>query len=499
MNKKTLLLSYFLLLFIGIGCSGDDQDDIDAPLPVENIVTQINDFVWKGLNLFYLYQAEVPNLSDTRFATQTELNTFLSGFNSPDALFESLLYRRNDVDRFSVIVEDFIALEQSFQGISKTNGMDFRLTFLPGSQTNLVGFVRFVLPGSDAASKGIQRGDFFLTVNGTQLTVDNFSELLFGSGDTISLGMADFVDGNPPSFQSNGTSVSLTATVFTENPIFINKTFDIGGQKIGYLMYNGFVSNFDIQLNDVFGQFKNEGVTDLVLDLRYNPGGAVTSATRLASMITGQFAGQVFSRQIWNDKIQQAFLEDDPSLLEDKFVSSFNGNNVNSLNLSRVYIITTSSTASASELVINSLNPYIDVIQIGTNTTGKFQGSITLYDSDDFGRQGANPNHNYAMQPLVVTLANRDGVGEFFNGLTPDIQQQEFINELGVLGETNEPLLNIALNQITGASLPGRANVFGNQKPYNWELFKESNDFAPLGKEMYLDRDRIPLKKLKFE
>lgn len=487
-------LPYYLLVSLFfLACSGDDQDDtlLDNN---DNLTLEVNDFIWKGLNLFYLYQGEVPNLADNRFSSQADLNTFLSGFSDPAELFESLLYRRDEVDRFSVIVEDFIALEQSFQGVSRTNGMDFRLTFLPNSSTNLVGFVRFVLPGSDADLKGIKRGDFFLTVNGTQLTENNFVNLLFGD-DTVVLGMADFVQGNPPSFVLNGQSVSLTAQVFTENPIFINKTFDINGQKIGYLMYNSFTGNFDDELNDVFGDFKSQGITDLVLDLRYNPGGAVTSAQRLASMITGQFTGQVFSRQVWNDKIQQIFLDDDPNLLLDFFVDSFNGITINSLGLNRVYVITTSSTASASELVINSLIPYIDVIQIGTNTTGKFQASITLYDSENFGRQGANPNHKYAMQPLVLTLSNRDGEGEFFDGLTPDFQQQEFINDLGVLGEPDEPLLNFALNQITGGSVPGRANRM-NISRFDWNLFKDSGDFKPFGKEMYIDKERLPANSL---
>ncbi|MDP2061232.1 MAG: S41 family peptidase, partial [Flavobacteriaceae bacterium] len=324
--------------FLLFACSGDDRDDNSTALNSDDV----KNFIWKGLNLFYLYQAEIPNLADTRFASQAELDVFLNTFSAPENLFESLLYQRQSVDRFSVIVEDFIALEQSFQGISKSNGMDFRLSFLPNSNTQLFGFVRFVLPGSSAANNGIKRGDFFTEVNGTTLTVDNFSNLLFGN-DVIVLTMADFVQGNPPSFVKNGITKTLTAATLTENPIFINKTFDLSGHKIGYLMYNGFTSNFDVQLNDVFGTFKTAGITDLVLDLRYNPGGSVATARNLGSMITGQFTGQVFSKQIWNNKIQQIITQDNPAALNDNFVNSFNGNTVNSLNLTRVYVITTGS------------------------------------------------------------------------------------------------------------------------------------------------------------
>ncbi|MDP2058341.1 MAG: peptidase S41, partial [Flavobacteriaceae bacterium] len=111
----------------------------------------------------------------------------------------------------------------------------------------------------------------------------------------------------------------------------------------------------------------------------------------------------------------------------------------------------------------------------------------TLYDSDDFGRQGANPNHKYAMQPLVLKLANRDGISDFSSGLTPDFAQQEFVNDLGILGDSNEPLLAIALNKIAGVTPPGRANRFDTINTFQWNFFKDSNDFYPLKKEMYLE------------
>jgi len=131
-------------------------------------------------------------------------------------------------------------------------------------------------------------------------------------------------------------------------------------------MYNGFYAGYDSQLNAAFGTLKSANVTDLVLDLRYNSGGSINSATKLASMITGQFTGQLFAKQQWNSKAQAYYESSNPSSLENRFVGG-----LNSLQLNKVYILTTKGTASASELVINCLKPYINVVQIGDVTIGK--------------------------------------------------------------------------------------------------------------------------------
>ena len=266
----------------------------------------------------------------------------------------------------------------------------------------------------------------------------------------------------------NDVNIEFVKQEITENPILISKTLEVNGVKIGYLMYNSFTSNFDNQLNAAFASLKAEGATELVLDLRYNLGGSVQSATRLASMITGQFNGELFAREQWNDKWQPFFGS------ENTFVNEVEGTPINSLNLSKVYIIATDDSASASELVINSLSPYIEVVHIGDTTLGKNEFSVTLLDAPDqvFRQNGqpdlpipfialggdfntlenANGNHKYAMQPLVGTNVNADGFGEFTNGLEPNIIQLESLGNLGQLGEQGEPLLDIAIEQITGVS-----------------------------------------------
>jgi carboxyl-terminal processing protease len=436
--KVTLLL--FLAFFILQSC--EDNDDVAPPPNLE-----INDFIWKGLNLYYLWQADVPNLADNKFANQADLNNFLKGYTKPEDIFNALRVDPK-IDRFSWIVSDYLELEGQLQGTTKNDGMDFGLYYKSSTSNEIFGYVRYIINNSDASNKDIKRGDIFYGVNGTQLTDKNYQDLLLNS-ENYTLNLADYNNG---AITPNGKSVNLTKTVLNENPILVNKVIETGGHKIGYLMYNGFYPNYDTQLNDVFASLKTKGVTDLVLDLRYNGGGSIQSATRLASMITGQFTGKVFSKQRWNDKINSYFESEDPEALKNLFTNTVGSAPLNSLNLTKVYVLTTKSTASASELVINGLKPYIDVVQIGDMTTGKNVGSITIYDSPTFGKENRNPNHRYAMQPIVLKIVNAADFGDYFTGLTPTYSLKENITNLGVLGTSSEPLLSTAIGKITGTA-----------------------------------------------
>jgi carboxyl-terminal processing protease len=472
--KKTFIFA--ILLFIGISsffACQDDLDDIEVPKELK-----INDFIWKGLNLYYYWQADVTDLSDSRFANQGELNAYLNGFSSPEDLFYSLLNNYPNTDRFSVIFSDYTVLEGVLSGNTANNGVDYQLLRKAEGSDEVFGWVRYIIPNSDASSKDIRRGDIFYAVNGTPLNVNNYRELLAGQNYTLNL--ADYDSGN---ITPNSRSVALTKTELAENPILINKVLTYDTHKIGYLMYNGFYGEYDNNLNTIFGQFRAEGVTDLVLDLRYNSGGAVKSATYLASMITGQFNGQVFAKQQWNAKIEDYFNDNDPEQLINRFSNSIGGNAINSLNLSKVYILTSKSTASSSELVINGLKPYIEVVQIGDVTVGKNVGSVTLYDSPSFGKQGRSNRHKYAMQPICFKIVNSAGFGEYQNGISPPTPQPENLGDLGVLGEPTEPLLSMAISQITSV---GRRRM--QQPDKTFEPFKDRKSMQRFGTEMYIDK-----------
>lgn len=466
--RKIVIGSLLLLFALPLGCT--DMDDNTVPSSLE-----IKDFVWKGMNLYYLWQANVPDLADNRFANQTELNTFLETYTDPTALFNHL---RTDAvtDRFSIIYSDYTVLEGVLSGNTLNNGMDYGLKYTDNSQTTVFGWVRYIIPNSNASTKDIHRGDIFYAIDGVPLTNANYRTLL--AGNTYTVNLADYsVNSGVVSLTPNGKSVTLTKTNLSENPVLLSTVINQGTHNIGYLVYNGFYPSYDSQLNTAFGSFISQNVTDLVLDLRYNSGGAITSATKLASMITGQFPGQLFAKEQWNAKAQAYFLDTNPERLQNKFISG-----LNSLQLGKVYILTSKATASASELVINCLKPYINVVQIGDVTTGKNVGSITLYDSPTFSKSNVNPSHKYAMQPIVLKIVDKNGFGDYTTGIAPPVVLPENLNNLGVLGDVNEPLLSAAISKIVGGGkmaspVPGITN----------RDFIDAKSINPLGSEMYVE------------
>ncbi len=209
MLKAKYLWPLAVLLFLGWSCNDDDTDIVDPV--VENV--EIQDFIWSGMNLFYLWQPRVPDLADDRFATQSEYEQFLASEPVPEDFFESLIYNRQTVDFWSWIVDDYIELENQFAGISKSNGVDFGLARVANSN-DIVGYVRYIMPNSDASDKDIRRGDAFTHVNGNQLTIDNYRELLFSDLDTYTLTLATIQNGT---VVPNGRSVELTKFEYTEN------------------------------------------------------------------------------------------------------------------------------------------------------------------------------------------------------------------------------------------------------------------------------------------
>lgn len=481
--KKFLVVLVVALIF---SCSKDDDLNVpDTVDPDGSAEVEVQDFMWKSMNFWYFWQTNVANLADNRFNNtptgRAEYTAFLDSEENPAAFFENNL--RYIEDRFSFYNADYRELTNSLAGISRSNGMEFGLVRLQGSD-EVFGFVRYIIPNSNAATTILQRGDLFTGVDGQTLTVDNYTSLLFGTNNTYTLNMADFVNG---SVVPNEMEVMLTKEeALQENPIFISKSFEIGGENIGYIMYNQFTNEYDDELYVAIEALKSAGITNLIMDLRYNPGGSVNTTRLLASMIYGTNTSDVFLRKRYNDKLQEQFTD---SQLEVYFADKVGGKTINPLALSKLYVLTTTGSASASELLINSLDPYMEVIQIGDVTRGKNEFSTTLVDDRDNSYlytpsriNKINPKNQWAVQPLIGRNENANGFSAYTSGLEPDIPLKEDYGNLGILGDENEPLLARAIQAITGQT--GKKDFTVD---YPVEIFSSSRMFSPFTDKMIDD------------
>ncbi|MCK0162204.1 S41 family peptidase [Allomuricauda sp. F6463D] len=481
----------YFVLFLGLSlalfsCSDDDNNIQNNntlepdPGSEENVAAQ--NFMWQAMNLWYFWQGDVDDLADDRFSSDAEYTEYLESFDNPESFFEDTLLFSED--RFSFSNEDYDVLVNSLSGISQSNGLEFGLGLI-GDTENVFGFVQYIWPDSDASTKDIQRGDFFTRVDGVQLTVSNYVSLLYGDNSNYTLGMATVEDNAISDIDKEVELTKIENQV--ENPILVAETLDVNGTKVAYLMYNRFLSSFNEDLNAAFAQFVADGATELVLDMRYNPGGSVNTSRLLASMIYGTNTSDIYIKQRWNAKIQAQLTEE---YLTDYFASSTGTSPINTLNLNRVFVLATDDSASASELVMNGLDPYIDVIHIGLTTRGKNEFSITLvddsinnyiYNSDR--EDNINSQNSWGLQPLVGRNENANGFYDYTSGLTPDIELEEDLSNLGVLGDVNEPLLARALQEISG----GSAKIdFTVEMPA--KSFSSSRLQTPLKDHMYLDK-----------
>ncbi len=475
MNSRCFFLYLFLFSLLFTSCF-EDNDDNGA------LASEINDFVWKGMNAAYLYKQEIPDLDNDRFNDSEEYASYLNDYTSPENLFESLIYERDNIDKFSLIVDNYIELEQYLSGVSLSNGLNYGLVYLPNSNNEIFGYVRYVNNGSAADLANINRGDIFRSIDNIPLSIDNYSDLL--SQEIYTVNFANYFNNDTEDISDdiielNDINIELQKVPLIKNPVHHYSTLDYSGGKIGYLMYNQFVSNYDDYLKTIFSEFKSNSVDELILDLRYNPGGSINSAIVLASLITGQFENEIFNTEQWNNDIQNYWINNNPEYLINRFTTF-----QSSLSLSKVYILTTRSSASASELIINCLKPYINVVQIGTPTYGKYQASVTLYDSENFSNQNVNRSHNYALQPLVLKTLNVNGVTDYYNGINPDYEYEERAFDMGQVGDLNEPMLNFTLDII-------ESRISLDLKPELFEYIDDNLKFEFLEREMYIDNKEI--------
>lgn len=484
------VLSIFSLLFLVKGCNSLASEEEVISSSDEKI------FVWRGLNHWYYWQQQVRDLADEKRNNTSDFSGFLNRFNNERDLFNHLLFRE---DNFSWFIDDYEVHEAARLGTSKSFGFRFGLLYQTPAQNDnrIFGYVMYVVPDSPADQAGLKRGDLFNRVNGQLLTDRNYQELLASEEYDLSLVEITEIRDGAVTFQSLDRTLSMIAVTLQENPIHKASVIELGSTRVGYLMYNAFRFNFHDDLNDRFGEFRSAGVSELVLDMRYNGGGTLITSAILASMISGLGSNDVFSTLSYNQKRRSNNVS--YPFFDEVLVYDNSGSLVaddvpmNTLNLNRLYVLTSSRTASASETIVNGLLPHgIDVILIGDRTAGKDEGSITVYDAPSVGysprndqqRSQINPSHMRAMQPIVFKIVNSAG-SDYPDGFAPDflIRETSFLQNLPPLGDPNEPLLRVALDHIRGMGFPAKTIEPLRELP---APFFDSIDLGILRDEIYL-------------
>lgn len=450
--QKSLLCAFataIVSMALFVSCKKNTNDLVaTAPVTTPGTVNipAINPDLIKDSSLLYskdiyLWNKQIPASFNARsFADPAAILQAIHPFSVEPGF-------SNPVDKWSFAMKK-TEWDQQSAGMSLLSGTgndagDFGLTVFFRAEGDLR--VRLVEPNSPAGLAGIKRGWRITQLNGnSSITTSNADFIIKNVYNSAS---TSFAFTKPDDGQ---VSITLNAAHYAEKQVYMDTVYSIGSQRIGYLVFNSFLGNstqISTEFQRVFNRFANQQVTDVVVDLRYNGGGYVSLAEQLTNYLAPVSAnGGLMMKQEYNSE--------NSSNNTTTFIKKTGG-----LNLTDVYFIVSRSTASASELLINNLKPYMDVKLIGPSAThGKPVGFFPI------------PVGEWYIFPVSFKTKNKNGEGSYFNGLTVNAQVADGLDK--DWGNITENCLASALRNIAGGSYlreaetfrPSAATVAGNEK-----------------------------------
>ena len=420
MRKAIILLSALLLA----ACSSSDGSNEEPPVAACSLEGQ-KQFVLDNMRAWYFWNDLLPADVDTsQFATPDDLLAFLTTF-SPDLTPDDGI--DNPVDRFSFI--NTAAADQAFFGEGKFEGFGFSSRFVAENDLRL----SRVFFDSPANRAGLARGQQIIALNGRTIADIEANE---GVNALFDLSPLDFtmrpVGGNPDG--SDDFTRTITKDVVTIDPVPQARIIvDPNGARppVGYMELATFISTADAEMDAVFADFRAQGINDVILDLRYNGGGLVSTSELLGDFLGGDVAENlVYSKTVFNELRASA-----------NNSTEFFERRGNSMSLVRLVVIASRSTASASELVINGMEPHVEVAIVGDDTFGKPVGQVGLEFCEKI------------LRPTAFQTLNAADFGDYFFGLPVDCAAPDDLNV--AVGADNDPNIEAALAYLdTGACPP---------------------------------------------